>query len=53
MLFYTIVHYTITIIYNIVAVLRLLVTAKIIPTAPILVNLTMEAIRSSETSVLS
>jgi hypothetical protein len=34
-------------------VLRLLVTANVIPSSPILVTLMMEAVRSSETSVLS
>jgi hypothetical protein len=33
-------------------VLQLLVTAKIVPSSPILVTLTMEEIRSPETSVL-
>jgi hypothetical protein len=32
---------------------RLLVTANIVPTSPILVTLMMEALRSSETSVLT
>jgi hypothetical protein len=32
---------------------RLLVTAKVIPSSPILVTLMMEALRSSETSVLT
>jgi hypothetical protein len=32
---------------------RVLVTAKFVPSAPILVTLTIEAIRSSETSVLT
>jgi hypothetical protein len=34
-------------------VLRLLVTAKVVPSSPFLVTLIMEAIRSSETSVLT
>jgi hypothetical protein len=34
-------------------VLRLLVTVNIVPSSPILVTLIMEAIRSSETSVLT
>jgi hypothetical protein len=34
-------------------VLRLLVTANVIPSSPILVTLMMEAIRSSETSVVT
>jgi hypothetical protein len=32
---------------------RLLVTANVVPSSPILVTLMMEAIRSSETSVLT
>jgi hypothetical protein len=32
---------------------RLLVTAKVVPSSPILVALMMEALRSSETSVLT
>jgi hypothetical protein len=36
-----------------VALCRLLVTANIVPSSPILVTLTMEAIHSSETSVLT
>jgi hypothetical protein len=35
------------------SVLRLLVTANDIPSSPILVNLKMEALRSSETSVIT
>jgi hypothetical protein len=35
------------------SLLRLLVTANVIPSSPILVILMMEAIRSSETSVLT
>jgi hypothetical protein len=35
------------------SVLRLLVTANVVPSSPILVTLMMEAIRSSETSVLT
>jgi hypothetical protein len=35
------------------SVLRLLVTAKFFPSAPILSNLMMEKIRSSETSVIT
>jgi hypothetical protein len=35
------------------SVLRLLVTANILPSAPILVTLVMEALRSSEMSVLT
>jgi hypothetical protein len=35
------------------SVLRLLVTANVVPTSPILVTLMMEATRSSETSVLT
>jgi hypothetical protein len=34
------------------SVLRLLVTANVVPSSPILVTLMMDAIRSSETSVL-
>jgi hypothetical protein len=34
-------------------VLRLLVTANVVPTSSILLNLMMEAMRSSETSVLT
>jgi hypothetical protein len=34
-------------------VLRLIVIAKVVPSSPILVTLMMEAIRSSETSVLT
>jgi hypothetical protein len=34
------------------SVLRLLVTARVVPSSPILVTLLREAIRSSETSVL-
>jgi hypothetical protein len=33
-------------------VLRLLVTANVLPTSPILVTLMMQVVRSSETSVL-
>jgi hypothetical protein len=33
------------------SVRRLLVTANVVPSSPILVNLIMEALRSSETSV--
>jgi hypothetical protein len=35
------------------SVLRLLVTANVVPSSPILVTLMMEAIRSSETSALT
>jgi hypothetical protein len=35
------------------SVLRLLVTANVVPTSPILSTLMMQAIRSSETSVLT
>jgi hypothetical protein len=35
------------------SVLRLLVTANVVPSSPILVTLMMEALRSSETSVLT
>jgi hypothetical protein len=35
------------------SVLRLLVTANVVPRSPILVTVMMEAIRSSETSVLT
>jgi hypothetical protein len=35
------------------SVRRLLVTAKVVPSSPILVILMMEALRSSETSVLT
>jgi hypothetical protein len=35
------------------SMLRLLVTANVVPSSPILVTLMMEAIRSSETSVLT
>jgi hypothetical protein len=35
------------------AVLRFLVTANVVPNPPILVTLTMESLRSSETSVLT
>jgi hypothetical protein len=35
------------------SVLRLLVTANVVPSSPILVTLMMEAIRSSETSVVT
>jgi hypothetical protein len=34
-------------------VLQLLVTANVVPTSPILVTLTLEAILSSETSILT
>jgi hypothetical protein len=43
------------VLYSIIflrSALRLLVTANVVPSAPILVTLMMEAIRSSETSVL-
>jgi hypothetical protein len=35
------------------SVFRLLVTASLVPSSPILVTLTMEEIRSSETSILT
>jgi hypothetical protein len=35
------------------SVRRLLVTANVVPSAPVLVNLMMEALRSSETSVFT
>jgi hypothetical protein len=35
------------------SVRRLLVTAKVVPTSPILVTVMMEALRSSETSILT
>jgi hypothetical protein len=38
---------------NVNSVLRFLVTVNIVPNSPILVSLMMEAIRSSETSVLT
>jgi hypothetical protein len=34
------------------SVLRLLITAKVFPSSPVFITLIMEAIRSSETSVL-
>jgi hypothetical protein len=38
---------------SIIGMFRLLVTANVVPTSPILVTLVMEAIRSSETLVLT
>jgi Na+/H+-dicarboxylate symporter len=58
-LHYTILYYTIlyyTTLYCIVllrSVRRLLVTANVVPSSSILVTLTMEALQSSEESVLS
>jgi hypothetical protein len=39
--------------YEECTLLRLLVTANVVPTSPILITLMMEALRSSETSVLT
>jgi hypothetical protein len=56
MLHYTFVNYIYSIIIYIVflrSLLLLLVTAKVVPSSPILVILIMEAIRCAETSVLT
>jgi hypothetical protein len=44
---------TLAVTTNRSSVLRLLVTANVVPSSPILVTLIMEALRSSETSVLT
>jgi hypothetical protein len=47
------VVFRVTLVVFLCSVLRLLITANVVPNSPILVTLTVEALRSSETSVLT